>query len=359
MCGIPLFSYKSLLNFDPAPWQNGLYHDSAVSIFNAQLPDPSWVWDWKSWYVDMTHDVDEEGWAYSFSFNPAFAWHGNHVWFHSFVRRRRWLRKRIKVSPRSHSASAHGAVADYGSSREDSIDRAGHGLNRDYFTIHSRQVKRRSVIDGSEWGTDRKDEDEDIEEDISDIPTLMKVMKRSRLDREKIEAVAKFVEGGGEEVAYLADQMPQLMQFMIFQASRRQLLAYLVKSLDISETEVSERDRLSPQSSSSQQPLLPEQAQAGTDDGVNDEKVKKAEELEAKKRKTNSLRIAVEAADREVKKLEYWSDVKGVAQQGESVSAEAGEWQEEGLGLSGPGIKSVNGQNPPTKEEKGKGRLVE
>jgi len=44
VCGIPLFSSRGLLNFDPAPWQNGLFRDSAVSIVNAQLPDPSWAW---------------------------------------------------------------------------------------------------------------------------------------------------------------------------------------------------------------------------------------------------------------------------------------------------------------------------
>lgn len=303
----------------------------------------------------MTNDVDEEGWSYSFSFNPAFSWHGNHVWFHSFVRRRRWLRKRIKLP--SHSVSA---AADLGSSsREDSIDRAGHGLNGDYFTIHSRQVRRRSAIDGSEWGGGKNEEEEEegVEEDIADIPTLMKVMKRSRLDREKVEAVENFVEQGGEEVAYLAEKMPQLMQFMIFQASRRQLLAHLIKTLNQAESEVKEAARSqSPSSSSSQQPLLPEQV--GTD-GRTEEKNKKAEEQEVMKRKATSLRGAVEAADREVKKLEFWSDVKGVAQEGESVSAEAGEWESEELGLSGPGVKSVNGRDSPAKDDKGKGKEVE
>lgn len=62
--GIPLFSNKALWNLriDPAPWQDAKFRPSAVNITNAQVPDPSWVWDWNSWYVDMSLDVDEEGW---------------------------------------------------------------------------------------------------------------------------------------------------------------------------------------------------------------------------------------------------------------------------------------------------------
>jgi hypothetical protein len=37
--------------------------------------------------------VDEEGWEYSFFFR-GFVWHGTSPWFHSFVRRRRWIRLR-------------------------------------------------------------------------------------------------------------------------------------------------------------------------------------------------------------------------------------------------------------------------
>lgn len=78
--GMPLYSANSLLNLDPAPWQNGMFQDSPVNITNAQVPDPSWQWAWRTWYVDMSHDVDEEGWEYSFSFQPRFAWHGSHPW---------------------------------------------------------------------------------------------------------------------------------------------------------------------------------------------------------------------------------------------------------------------------------------
>lgn len=157
----------------------------------------------------MTQDVDEEGWAYSFSFNPAFSWHGNHVWFHSFVRRRRWLRKRVKIPDTGDFSSCEGSPE------------RPHGLNQDYFTIHSRQLmdgssgpmsgarkQRRSVMEGSEWTTQNAEID-DLEEEglITDIPKLMRVLKIARLDRERIEVAGRFLEEGGEEVAYLPDRV--------------------------------------------------------------------------------------------------------------------------------------------------------
>ena len=48
-CGIPLYSAKSLLNFDPAGWQTSSFLDSPVNITNAQVPDPTWRWAWKTW----------------------------------------------------------------------------------------------------------------------------------------------------------------------------------------------------------------------------------------------------------------------------------------------------------------------
>ncbi|KAL7267708.1 hypothetical protein RUND412_009692 [Rhizina undulata] len=354
-CGIPLFSSKSLLNFDPAPWQNKLMHDSAVSIVDAQVPDPSWVWAWKTWYVDMTQDVDEEGWTYSFSFNPHFAWHGTHIWFHSFVRRRRWLRKRIKLPSEN-------------SSREASRER-GHGLNQDYFTIHSKHrdgvagsfKQRRTVMEGGDWDDDESEEEA---EEITDVPALMRVLKKARLDREKVEAVERFVEEGGEEVAYLADMMSALMQYMIFQASRRQLLSHLVAVSKKLEDKLSSPSSPSPSSppptTTSQQPPLPSQPnpqekshpssssppQDTKDPKPSPEKTKDKASLQ---RKFQALQRAIAAADAEVKKLEFWSDLREVVKKGENSGGEAGdEW---GLGLALDGMKV-------TDRDKGKAREV-
>ncbi|PUU72161.1 hypothetical protein B9Z19DRAFT_1069976 [Tuber borchii] len=314
VCGIPLFSSKGLLNLDPAPWQNGFFHDSAVSIVNAQLPDPSWAWAWKTWYVDMTQDVDEEGWTYSFSFNPVFSWHGNHVWFHSFVRRRRWLRKRIKMS---HNP-------DF-SSREGSRERP-HGLNRDYFTIHSRHLdggstrtgvgkrkQRRSVMEGSEWTGENAEMDDDLEEEglITDIPKLLRVLKIARLDREKIEVVEKFLKDGGEEVAYLPERIPHIMSLMIFQASRRQLLKLLIAAAD----ELMPSQPLPTASTPHAEPsdLLLADGSSTPQGPEPQSGIQKTDQKAAGQRKYESLKKAIESAEQEVRRLEYWSDVKEVA----------------------------------------------
>lgn len=159
----------------------------------------------------MTSDVDEEGWTYSFSFNPAFSWHGTHIWFHSFVRRRRWLRKRVKATREI-------------TSREPSP----HGLNSDYFTIHTAG----RALGGPGWTW--QDADGDGREDsalppdrITDVPALMRALRACRLDREKVAAVKAFLNDAGDEAVYLPDRVPEVMSLMIFQASRRELLALL------------------------------------------------------------------------------------------------------------------------------------
>ncbi|KAL8870551.1 MAG: hypothetical protein Q9174_003431 [Haloplaca sp. 1 TL-2023] len=222
--GIPLYSANSLLNFDPASWQTSTFKDSPVNITNAQVPDPSWEWAWKTWYVDMSHDVDEEGWEYSFSFQSRFAWHGSHPWFHSFARRRRWLRQRIKVHrPRKDTA------------------KDAHQLNADYFTIHGAKRNRSpgSSIEGtlanrsSYTGLDGHDSDSD--QDLHDIPNviaLLAVLKKATVDREKIVAVRTFLAQGGEELHYLADNVDEIMGLLIYHTSREHLHNHLVEALD-------------------------------------------------------------------------------------------------------------------------------
>lgn len=257
-CGIPRFSHKSLLNFDPPPWQTHTFHPSPVDITNAQLPDPGWVWasGWNNWYVDMTYglnepigpkktdrpaarargDTDEEGWRYSFAFGQRgrWAWHGTHPWFHSFVRRRKWVRLRVK---RGHSLAPEGAKVKVKSENE------GHMLNAEYFTIHNSKrptsryaegtdaserpdSKRYSTVTGKGWSKAEGDVAEEPVE-INDMPSLLKVLRTAAIDREKIAAVRQFLDNGGEELHYLADNMHEIMSLLIFQTSRQQLSALI------------------------------------------------------------------------------------------------------------------------------------
>lgn len=199
--GVPHFSSKSLLNFDPNPWLNGHRKASPVDITNAQVPDPDWEWAWKSWYVDMSRDVDEEGWEYSFSFNRGFSWHGSHPWGHSWVRRRRWLRKRV----RKHN---HHDIA-----RPDQKHMSeAHHLNTDYFTIHpannlsrSNSLVPSSLLDKVRARIEEEENEEPAE--IKDIGSLYTHLKKAALDREKIVLIRYFVDNGGEDVYYLQEHV--------------------------------------------------------------------------------------------------------------------------------------------------------
>lgn len=284
-CGIPLYSAKSLLNFDPSGWQTSTFHDSPVNITNAQVPDPSWTWVWKTWYVDMSHDVDEEGWEYSFSFKEGFAWHGSHPWFHSFVRRRRWIRKRVKTRPAR-------------TGKRDDIT-AAHLLTAEYFTIHSKRTpspdsigNRTSADQSTYFGTytNGEEREEDFGE-ITDLSALLAALRKSRLDREKIAAVKNFLDHGGDELYYLADRTDDIMGLFIYQTTRRQLQTLLLESLDAA---VGDSD--------------------GSFDGV-------ANNGEQAKRKTDNLLKAVRAANVHINDQDYWSEIRTKADNIESPKA--------------------------------------
>ena len=304
LCGIPLYSSKSLLNFDPSPWQTSGFKDSPVNITNAQVPDPTWIWVWKSWYVDMSHDVDEEGWEYSFSFRHGFAWHGNHPWFHSFVRRRRWLRMRVKTNLGQRSK---GPIND------------AHMLNADYFTIHTKRDRsRESSAKGSTnnrssyLGTqpiDTGSEQED--EEISNILALMKALRKTTVDRKKIEAINNFLEHADDDIHYLPEYMDEIMGMFMYQTSVRQLLARLQNVFD--STTSHRREHLE-------------------QDNPEDDR---------EQRRLDSLLAAMRAADDHVKDLEYWSDVKRVTKNGRT-NGKQGDDQDSESGQDGLHVPDIS-----------------
>ncbi|KAL4873383.1 hypothetical protein BDV12DRAFT_182223 [Aspergillus spectabilis] len=219
--GIPLYSDRSLLNLDPAPWLNAVRKRSFVNITNAQVPDPSWEWAWKTWYVDMSGDVDEQGWQYSFSFGSS-PWHGTHPFWHSFVRQRRWVRLRIKRTGNNRQSRTELEMA--------------HRLTEDYFTIHSAVKSKSASMTGerasrpTSLNLTRNGVDEEEEmglEEIKSIPALMYALKGAIVDREKLDAVKRFVDEGGPELYYLNGRIPEIMNRLVYQASRWQLLTYL------------------------------------------------------------------------------------------------------------------------------------
>jgi hypothetical protein len=193
-CGIPFFSPKALNPTDPSPWVDGDFKKSRENITNAQVPDPSWEWVWRTWYVDMSRDVDEEGWEYSFFFK-GFSWHGTHPWFHSFVRRRRWIRKRVRL-------------------HHDRDRTDPHGLTKDYFTIHTGKIKSLNSRGGTptteqppnkRFGAAEKADWE--AEEVEDIGTLIRGLKAAPVDSERISLIKSFIEHGGGDLYYLAEEV--------------------------------------------------------------------------------------------------------------------------------------------------------
>ena len=316
MCGFPLFSARALGNLDPAPWTNAAQKPSATNITNAQVPDPSWEWAWKDWSINHSDEVDEDGWEYSFAFAKQFSWHGP-AWWNSFVRRRAWIRKRVQTHSGYSPVEAH-------------------MLNADYFTIHpapDRSRSRASTMNESARNrysisslAKREMEGDVVIEDIHDIATLMLALRFARIDREKMEAVESFIQHGGDELYYLQERMHDIMGMFIFQASRRLLLSHLLKICN-----------------------------EASDQQEEDEGGKVIDP--SKQRRLENLEAAVKHADEEVKKLEFWSDVKDMTEKGQTKGAvdEAQGWDERWTGLDGSGPKDVisNRELPGTKDCKG------
>jgi len=299
LCGIHLFSSKALGNLDPAPWTNIALKPSLTNPTNAQVPDPSWEWAWKDWRVNHSDEVDEDGWEYSFAFAKGFSWHGP-KWWNSYVRRRAWIRKRVKIH------------CGYRVNQE-------HMLNEAYFTIHPAEMRSRSR--GSTIGSHSKPysvyslarrdmEDDIVIEDIQDITSLMTALRFARIDREKTEAVESFIKHGGDDLCYLQDKMHDIMRMFIFQASRRSLLTHLLKIFN----EASEQEKEITENGNEVDPVL--------------------------KRRFENLEAAVKHADEEVKRLEFWSDVKHMAEKEHTKGAvdESQGWDKSwaGLDYSGP-----------------------
>jgi hypothetical protein len=160
----------------------------------------------------------------------------------------------------------------------------------------------------------RQEIEDDVDrEDIHDIAQLMKALKLSRIDREKTEAVENFIQNGGDDLYYLREHMHEIMSQFIFQASRQSLLAHLSTLFD----EETQRHK----------------ENAGED-----------KEDTTEKRRIDNLEAALKAADEEVKRLEFWSDIKDMAEQGDTKGAvdESQGWdRKKWTGLDGSGPKDV------------------
>ncbi|KAI1773573.1 hypothetical protein F4818DRAFT_116271 [Hypoxylon cercidicola] len=300
LCGIPLFSSAALGNLDPPPWTNFVHKPSPTDINTAQVPDPSWEWAWPEWRVnhDEAAQTDSDGWEYSFMFSKKFSWHGP-KWYNSFVRRRTWIRRRIK---KGFGYQANGPL-----------------MGPDYFSVVPSKDTERASVDqptlrasqdtrrGDEYGIEAKP-------NITTTDGLMRVLRRSRIDRERLEAAENYIENCSDELQNLQDHMHEIMSLFVFQASRKLLLSRLIQLHD--------------------------------DEADTKHKGKSP----VTRQKTENLAEAIKHADEEVRRLEYWSDIKGMAESGASRGAvDCGSgWDQgwEGIDQSGPRGVKAKGQLP-------------
>jgi hypothetical protein len=271
LCGIPLFSSKALGNLDPPAWTNYAHKPSPTDIHTAQVPDPTWEWAWHEWRINHDDGVDEDGWEYSFAFSRKFSWHRAR-WWNSFVRRRAWIRKRVK-----RNAS--------------DLAKDPHMLNPEYFTIRPSSELARdhspSRASSSRLSTSTANmEGAGGNPAIENADQLLRDLRGSRIDREKIEAIDNYLDNAQDELEGLQQIMHEIMSLFIFQASRRILLGKLTEVYDKTTAERKEN---------------------GSDTKTD--------------RRVENLAAAVKHADEEVRRLEYWSDVKSIAEEGDSKGA--------------------------------------
>ncbi|RYO77768.1 hypothetical protein DL766_002138 [Monosporascus sp. MC13-8B] len=346
-CGLPLFSSAALGNLDPPAWTNFAHKPSPTSIRTAQVPDPSWVWVWPEWRVNRDDfiDTDKDGWEYSFAFSKKFSWHAP-KWWNSFVRRRAWIRRRVKKVDLDEAADPYLINAGYfevsparkihhsrSRSRTSSVpERMSIGKSPSRRSQErgrtSKDVPSRGSRDVSrDTGADADSILAKEEVQLRTVEDLMLVLRRSRIDREKLEAVENYIAHCSDDLAPLQDHMHDVMALFMFQTSRKLLLARLTHLYD----------------------ELTAAATTATAVGSDGEGKGKEEEEgkekspERHRRRVENLAAAITHADEEVRKLEYWSDIKAMAESGESGGAVA---PDRGWGCAWEGIDNSGAKGP-------------
>ncbi|KTW28737.1 uncharacterized protein T551_02587 [Pneumocystis jirovecii RU7] len=204
-CGTMMFSSNSLLFFDPSPWTDKNFRSSLVNTSTATCPGPSWRWTWDKWKIDMDGNVDAEGWSYSFSFWSK-KWYGTCIWFHSFVRRRKWIRERQWKC----------------TDDPDIID------NDNYFTVNSSYKFARSPTSTSSLNESIISTSKNLKTE-TDIQDLLKKLKEYRIDRERLNVLENFILSNNQNIILLNDSIKDILDCFIFQESRRQFLTFLIK----------------------------------------------------------------------------------------------------------------------------------
>ncbi|KAF9898024.1 hypothetical protein BX616_004593, partial [Lobosporangium transversale] len=205
--GTPKFSSKSLLPIDPDEWTNEKFEISAMNISNYVVPDPSWEWVHKSWLVDMTGDVDEDGWEYAMAFHGS-SWHGNYEVFRSFARRRRWIRLRKRKGKTLQKPCP--------------LPERTYPTSVDFSTWTKRDMDGSSPFPSDDIASN----DDDPHTQTKPVD-LYKVLKKARSDREKLAYIAQYVVRYPGQLNEIEQRLDRYLNLLDYEASRRDFLILL------------------------------------------------------------------------------------------------------------------------------------
>ncbi|KAI9595850.1 hypothetical protein BDF19DRAFT_440285 [Syncephalis fuscata] len=175
--GVPKFSAKMLNVIDPPPWSDSEFRFVSPNLHSYQLPDPNWEWAHPEWTIDMSYDVDEEGWEYAFHFHNSY-WHGTYNVVRSFVRRRRWVRLRRRKLHNETNIHGH--------------------------PIRSRRPSAQPNARVSSVGS--------TDQEFNRQQNWLVSMRRMRIDREKLDYLNQLLESSAGTERWLTNEM--LLQFL-------------------------------------------------------------------------------------------------------------------------------------------------
>ncbi|KAF9302290.1 hypothetical protein BGZ74_005556 [Mortierella antarctica] len=218
--GTPKFSSKSLLPVDPDEWTNSRWETSAMDVTDFELPDPSWEWVHRSWLVDMTGDVDEDGWEYAMTFHGS-PWHGNYEIFRSFARRRRWLRLRKrkgKMMGKAVSLPERNYPTSINSATWTKLDI--HHLDEPSPFPQVLEEEGGESSKGSKNGMLAPSKP-------AEPVDLYKILKKARSDREKLAYTAQYVVRYPGDFEDLEARLDKYLNLLDYESSRREFLSLL------------------------------------------------------------------------------------------------------------------------------------
>jgi hypothetical protein len=230
--GFPFFSANSLFPWDPANWTT-LDKHASPGISEHILPSVSWRWVWKRWYVDMAGDVDDQGWVYSWRFG-ADTWHGSHLWFSSFVRKRVWKRLRERVS----QEVSEEILESLPSHVPTHLDIFGRGVEPGLLVQSqigpAAPTESHVVVRGEPQSGQRSSIGSQVaQSEIGSIDTLIERVGRCRIDRERIELVDQLITDASYDLLQqLASRASEVLAKFDFTDSKTHLIHHLQRSLE-------------------------------------------------------------------------------------------------------------------------------